>query len=168
MVAYHRSSALFAYVLAVSAVGLVLVALLVVGSGPTTVVQQPPLFWVLLASLVVIESLPILSKISGGTKDVTTAEAFAFAILLGLGTTPAVVALALAVLVSELLRRAGPEKLVFNVGQYSLLMAVAGGVYELLGGDRPFGAQDIPAFATAALVFFVGNNVLVEIGRAHV
>ena len=91
----------------------------------------------LLASLVVIESLPILSKISGGTKDVTTAEAFAFAILLGLGTTPAVVALALAVLVSELLRRAGPEKLVFNVGQYSLLMAVAGGVYELLGATVP-------------------------------
>ena len=163
MVAYHRSSALFAYVLAVSAVGLVLVVLLVVGSGPTTVLQQPPLFWVLLASLVVIESLPILSKISGGTKDVTTAEAFAFAILLGLGTTPAVVALALAVLVSELLRRAGPEKLVFNVGQYSLLMAVAGGVYELLGGDRPFGAQDIPAFAAAALVFFVGNLVLVGV-----
>jgi signal transduction histidine kinase len=163
MVAYHRSSALFAYVLAVSAVGLALVALLVLGSGPSTVLQQPPLFWVLLASLVVIESLPILSKISGGTKDVTTAEAFAFAILLGLGTTPAVVALALAVLVSELLRRAGPEKLVFNVGQYSLLMAVAGSVYELLGGDRPFGAQDIPAFAAAALVFFVGNIVLVGV-----
>jgi signal transduction histidine kinase len=163
MVAYHRSSALFAYVLAVSAVGLALVALLVLGSGPTAVLQQPPLFWVLLASLVVIESLPILSKVSGGTKDVTTAEAFAFAILLGLGTTAAVVALALAVLVSEMLRRAGPEKLVFNVGQYSLLMAVAGGVYELLGGDHPFTAQDVPAFALAALVFFVGNLVLVGV-----
>ena len=163
MVAYHRSSALFAYVLAVSAVGLVLVALLVVGSGPTTVLQQPPLFWVLLASLVVIESLPILSKLSGGTRDVTTAEAFAFAILLGLGTTAAVVALAVAVLVSELLRRAGPEKLVFNVGQHCLLMAVAGGVYELLGGDHPFTVQDIPAFAVAALVFFIGNLVLVGV-----
>ena len=136
MVAYHRSSALFAYVLAVSAVGLVLVVLLVVGSGPTTVLQQPPLFWVLLASLVVIESLPILSRLSGGTQDATTAEAFAFAILLGLGTTPAVVALALAVLVSELLRRAGPEKLVFNVGQYSLLMAVAGGVWNHKDGPE--------------------------------
>jgi signal transduction histidine kinase len=161
MVAYHRSSALFAYVLAVSAVGLVLVALLVFGSGPTTVLQQPPLFWVLLASLVVIESLPILSKISGGTKDVTTAEAFAFAILLGWGTTPAVIAMALAVLVSDVLRRAAPEKIVFNVGQYALLMAIAGGVYELLGGDRPFGADDLPAFAVAALVYFFGNLVLV-------
>ena len=53
MVAYHRSSALFAYVLAVSAVGLVLVALLVLGTGPAIVLQQPPLFWVLLASRVV-------------------------------------------------------------------------------------------------------------------
>jgi signal transduction histidine kinase len=163
MVAYHRSSALFAYVLAVSAVGLCLVALLVLGTGPAAVLQQPPLFWVLLASLVLIESLPILSRLSGGTQDVTTAEAFAFAILLGLGTTAAVVAMALAVLVSELLRRAGPEKLLFNVGQYSLLMAVAGGVYELLGGGRPFAAQDLPAFAAAALVYWVGNLVLVGV-----
>jgi signal transduction histidine kinase len=50
---------------------------------------------------------------------------------------------------------------VFNVGQYALLMAVAGGVYELLGGDRPFGADDLPAFALAALVYFFGNLVLV-------
>jgi len=150
-------------VLAVSAVGLSVVALLVLGSGPTTLLQQPPLFWVLLASLVVIESLPILSRISGGTMDATTAEAFAFAILLGWGTTAAVVAYALAVLVSDLLRRAAPEKLIFNVGQYSLIMAVAGGVYELLGGDRPFTALDLPAFAAAALVFWIGNLVLVGV-----
>ena len=161
MVAYHRSSALHAYVLAVSAVGLCLVALLVVVQGPTTVLRQPPLFWVLLASLVVMESLPILTKVTGGTQAVTTAEAFAFAILLGWGTTPAVIAMALAVLVSDVLRRAAPEKIVFNVGQYALLMAIAGGVYELLGGDRPFGADDLPAFAVAALVYFFGNLVLV-------
>ena len=75
MVAYHRSSALFAYVLAVSAVGLILVVLLVLGSGLATVLQQPPLFWVLLTSMVVLESLPILSKVAGGPKYVTTAEA---------------------------------------------------------------------------------------------
>jgi signal transduction histidine kinase len=161
MVAYHRSSALHAYVLAVSAVGLCLVALLVVVEGPTTLLRQPPLFWVLLASLVVMESLPILTKVSGGTQAVTTAEAFAFAILLGWGTTPAVIAMALAVLVSDVLRRAAPEKIVFNVGQYALLMAVAGGVYEILSGDRPFGADDLPAFAAAALVYFFGNLVLV-------
>ena len=163
MVAYHRSSALHAYVLAVSAVGLCLVVLLAVTDGPTTWSRQPPLFWVLLVSLVVIESLPIRSKIGGGTQEATAAEAFAFAILLGWGTAAATLALAVAVLVSEVLRRAAPEKVLFNVSQYGLLMAVAGGVYELLGGDRPFGAQDVPAFAVAALLFFVGNLVLVGV-----
>jgi signal transduction histidine kinase len=161
MVAYRRSSALHAYVLAVSAVGLALVVLLAVQQGPVAMLRQPPLFWVLLASLVVTESLPILTKVSGGTQAVTTAEAFAFAILLGWGTTAAVYALGLAVLVSEVLRRAAPEKIVFNVGQYTLLMGVSGGVYELLGGDRPFTAGHLPAFAAAALVYFLGNLVLV-------
>jgi signal transduction histidine kinase len=161
MVAYHRSSALHAYVLAVSAVGLCLVVLLAIMQGPTTVLQQPPLFWVLLACLVAVESLPILSKVNGETQVATTAEAFAFAILLGWGTTAATLALALAVLVSEVLRRAAPEKVLFNVGQYSLLMAVAGGVYEVLGGGRPFTAPDVPPFAAAALVYFAGNLVLV-------
>jgi signal transduction histidine kinase len=161
MVAYHRSSALHAYVLAVSAVGLCLVVLFTVADGPAIIRHQPPLFWVLLVSLLVIESLPIRSKAAGGTQEATTAEAFAFAILLGWGTEAATLALALVVLVSDLLRRAAPEKVLFNVGQYSLLMAAAGGVYELLGGDRPFVAQDLLAFAAAALVYFIGNLVLV-------
>jgi signal transduction histidine kinase len=161
MVAYRRSSALHAYVLAVSAVGVVLVVLLTLEQGPTAMLRQPPLFWVLLASLVVIESLPILTRISGGTQALTTAEAFAFAILLGWGTTAAVYALGLAVLVSEVLRRAAPEKVVFNVGQSTLLMGLAGGVYEVLGGDQPFSVRHLPAFAAAALVYFLGNLVLV-------
>jgi signal transduction histidine kinase len=161
MVAYRRSSALHAYVLAVSAVGVALVVLLTIGQGPTAMLRQPPLFWVLLASLVVTESLPILTRISGGTQAVTTAEAFAFAILLGWGTTAAVYALGLAVLVSEVLRRAAPEKIVFNVAQYTLLMGVAGAVYEVLGGDQPFTVGQLPAFTAAALVYFLGNLVLV-------
>src|SRR5215212_3267014 len=66
MVAYHRSSALHAYVLAVSAVGLCLVVLFAVVNGPVIVRHQPPLFWVLLASLLVIESLPIRLRHSAG------------------------------------------------------------------------------------------------------
>jgi signal transduction histidine kinase len=161
MVAYRRSSALHAYVLAVSAVGLVLAILLALEQGPTAMLRQPPLFWVLLASLMVIESLPILTRISGGTQALTTAEAFGFAILLGWGTTAAVYALGLAVLVSEVLRRAAPEKIVFNVGQSTLLMGLAGGVYEVLGGEQPFTVRHLPAFAAAALVYFLGNLVLV-------
>ena len=65
MVAYHRSSALHTYVLAVSALGLCVLVLLAAGQGPTTLAQQPPMFWALLACLVIVESFPILSSVSG-------------------------------------------------------------------------------------------------------
>jgi signal transduction histidine kinase len=161
MVAYHRSSALHAYVLAVSAVGLCVLGLLVSGQGLTTLAEQPPMVWALLACLVVVESFPILSSVSGGTQVATTAEAFAFAILLGQGRAAATFALVLGLLVADVLRRVGLERIVFNVGQYSLLMATAGGVYELLAGGEPFGVKQLPAFAVAAAVFFLGNLVLV-------
>jgi signal transduction histidine kinase len=161
MVAYHRSSALHTYVLAVSALGLCVLVLLAAAQGPTALVQQPPMFWALLACLVIVESFPILSSVSGGTQVATTAEAFAFAIMLSLGRTPATFALVLGLLVADALRRVGLERILFNMGQYSLLMATAGGVYELLTGGGAFGPRQLPAFAVAAAVFFLGNLVLV-------
>ncbi|HEU4900027.1 MAG TPA: ATP-binding protein [Actinomycetota bacterium] len=163
MVAYHRSSALHAYVLAVSVLGLCVLALLGSQQGLTMLVQQPPLFWALLACLIVVESFPILSSGSGGTQVATTAEAFAFAILLGQGRAAATFALVLGLLVADVLRRVGPERILFNIGQYSLLMATAGSVYQLLGGGGPFGPRHLPAFAVAAAVFFLGNLVLVGV-----
>jgi signal transduction histidine kinase len=163
MVAYHRSSALHAYVLAVSLLGLCVLVLLASTQGLTVLVQQPPLFWALLACLIVVESFPLLSSGSGGTQVATTAEAFAFAILFSQGRTAATFALVLGLLVADVLRRAGLERTLFNVGQYSLLMAAAGSVYGLLGGGGAFGPRDLPAFAVAAAVFFLGNLVLVGV-----
>jgi signal transduction histidine kinase len=164
MVARHRSSGLHAYVLAVSAVGLGLLALLAGAGGVAEVRDQPPVFWALVVCLVVSESFPVLVP-RVGTQLATTAETFAFAILLGWGTAGAAFALVVGLLVSDLLRRAAPEKVIFNVGQYGLLITVAGGVYELLGGGGggTFTARQLPAFAAAALVFFVGNLVLVGV-----
>jgi signal transduction histidine kinase len=160
MVAHRRSSGLHAYVLTVSAVGLVLLALLVSRGGLADVQRLPPVFWALVVCLVVTESFPVLLP-RAGTQAATAAETFAFAILLGWGTTAATFALVLGVLIPDLLRRAAPEKVLFNVCQYVLLMVVAGGVYEALGGGGPFTARQLPAFAAAALVFFLGNLVLV-------
>jgi thiol:disulfide interchange protein len=82
MVAQHRSSvALHAYVLAVSAAGLGALALLAAGGGLAAPPHDPVVFWVLVACVLVTESIPVLSR--GGTWVSTTAEAFAFAILLG-------------------------------------------------------------------------------------
>jgi signal transduction histidine kinase len=160
MVAHRRSSGLHAYVLTVSAVGLVLLAVLAGNSELTDVLRLPPVFWALVVCLVVNESAPVLLP-RGGSQLATTAETFAFAILLGWGTTAATFALVLGVLVADVLRRAAPEKVLFNTGQYGLLMVVAGGVYEVLGGGQPFTARQLPAFVAAAAVFFLGNMVLV-------
>jgi signal transduction histidine kinase len=162
MVAQHRSSvALHAYVLAVSAAGLGALAYLAAGGGVAAPSHDPVVFWVLVVSVLLAESIPVLLR--GGTWVSTTAEAFAFAILLGWGTAPAAFALVVGLVVADILRRAAPEKLVFNVGQYGLLMAAAGGVYELLGGARPFTVRELPALAVAALLFFLGNLVLVGV-----
>jgi signal transduction histidine kinase len=162
MVAQHRSSGLHAYVLTVSAVGLGLLVLLAVGDGLAHLGERPPVFWALVICLIVSESFPVVLSRTG-TKGATTTEAFAFAILLGWGTPAAAFALVLGVLVSDLLRRAAPEKVLFNLGQYGLLMTAAGSVYELLGGGRPFTARQLPALAAAALVFFLGNLALIGV-----
>jgi signal transduction histidine kinase len=165
MVARNRSSGLLAYVLTVSAVGFGLLAILASHGALTTVRQLPPVFWALVICLVVNESIPVLLP-RAGTQLATTAETFAFAILLGWGTTAATFAMVLGVLVADILRRAEPEKVLFNIGQYALLLVVAGGVYEVLGGGQPFTAAQLPAFAAAALVFFLGNLVLVGVVTA--
>ena len=160
MVARQRSSGLHAYVLTVSAVGLGLVLALAGRDGLTTIRELPPVFWALVVCLVVSESFPVLLP-RPGTVLATTAETFAFAILLGWGTVPAAFALMLGLLIADVLRRTAPEKVLFNLGQYSLAMVVSGGLYELLGGGRPFTARQLPAFAVASLVFFLLNLLLV-------
>jgi signal transduction histidine kinase len=160
MVARHRSSGLHAYVLTVSAVGFGALALLASQGGLETVRQLPPVFWALLTCLIVVESFPLVLP-RPGNELITTGETFAFAILLGWGSAAAAFALTVAMLVGDGLRRAAPEKVIFNIGQYGLLMAVSGGVYEVLGGGRPFTARQLPAFVAAAAVFFLGNLLLV-------
>ena len=160
MVARHRSSGLHAYVLTVSAVGFGSLALLASHGGVATLQQLPPVFWALLICLVVVESFPLVLP-RPGNELITTGETFAFAILLGWGSAAAAFALTVAMLVSDGLRRAAPEKVIFNIGQYGLLMAVSGEVYEVLGGGRPFTVRQLPAFVVAAAVFFLGNLLLV-------
>jgi len=159
MVVRQRSSGLHAYVLTVSAVGFGSLALLARQGGVATVSQLPPVFWALLICLVVVESLPLVLP-RPGNEVITTAETFAFAILLGWGTAAAAFAMTVALLISDVLRRADPEKVIFNIGQYGLLIAVSGGVYEALGSGHPFTAEQLPAFVAAAAVFFLGNLLL--------
>jgi signal transduction histidine kinase len=160
VVARRRSLGLHAYALTVAVAGLGLLWALGAGGGLAEVLRQPPLFWALAVCLVVNETALVLLP-RAGSRGATTVETFAFAILLGWGTRAAVFALVLGVLVADVLRRAAPEKVLFNIGQYVLAMVTAGAIYETLGGGSPFTASQLPAFVAAAVVFFVGNLVLV-------
>jgi signal transduction histidine kinase len=162
MVARHRSSALHVYVLTVSAVGLGLLVLFAGNGELATVIESPSAYWVLVACLVLSESFRLL-LFGQDTQATTTAEAFAFAILLGWGVAAAAFPLAIGSVVADLVHRVAPRKALFNAAQYALLIAMAGGVYELLGGGRPFATQDLPALAAAAAAYFVANLVLVGV-----
>src|SRR6266511_2868909 len=73
---------------------------------------------------------------------------------------------AVASAVSDVRRRRSPRKVAFNVAQYGLSMAAAGGAWALLGGSAPFTPDQLPAFAAAAVVFSLVNNLLVRVTTA--
>jgi signal transduction histidine kinase len=164
MVLGSRSSALHGYVTAVSAAGLgLVVALLAVTDGPAFVRHAPAGFWLLACCLVLSDLFLLRVPRPATSQYVTLADAFALAVLLGWGVTAAVVTLTVASVASDLVRRRGLEKLLFNAGQYALIMAAAGGVYELAGGGRPFSARYLPALAAAGLVYYLANETLVGV-----
>src|SRR4029450_1880935 len=103
MVVRQRSSGLHAYVLTVSAVGFGSLALLASQGGVAAVQQLPPVFWALLICLVVVESFPLVLP-RPGNELITTAETFAFAIMLGWGTAAAAPAMTVGMLSREWLR----------------------------------------------------------------
>jgi signal transduction histidine kinase len=164
MVLGTRSSALHGYVAAVSTAGLGLVAALAaVDDVPGFVWHAPAAFWLLACCLVLSDFFLLRVPRPATSQSVTLAEAFAFAILLGWGVTAAVVTLTAASIAADLARRRGLEKLLFNAGQYALIMAASGAAYELAGGGRPFSARYLPALAAAGLVYYLANEALVGV-----
>jgi signal transduction histidine kinase len=106
----------------------------------------------------------------------TMSQPFAFALVLGWGTPAGVVALGVCSALADLLGGKAARKVLFNSAQLATALGAAGMVYWLAGGaptspvDHPGGLPgppgpagvSLPAFAAAALAFFVVNNLLVE------
>ena len=167
MAGRHRWSALMAYVLAVTAAGLLLwVVLAVRGGGVRAALHAPPAFWLLVAFLVASQVRTIEVPRSGDLRAITTSTTFAWALLLAWGTAPAAMALAAASVVADALQRKAIRKVAFNAAQYTLALGAAGGVFALLGGRPSFTVGQLPAFAAGALVFFAVNWTLVEMVAA--
>jgi signal transduction histidine kinase len=117
----------------------------------------------LLAALVLAAELMPLELGRPGTRDSTTmSQPFAFALMLGWGTPAGVVALGACSALADLLAGRAARKVLFNSAQLATALGAAGLVYTLAGGAAGRSQVSLPAFAAAALAFFVVNNLLVE------
>jgi signal transduction histidine kinase len=150
-----------------------------VAAGPAAlrVATRDPAPVVLLAALVLAAELMPLELGHPGTRGSTTmSQPFAFALVLGWGTAAGVVALGACSALADLAGGKAARKVLFNSAQLAIALGAAGVVYGLAGGQPfPPGGRpgsppgppgpapvSLPAFAAAALAFFVVNNLLVE------
>ena len=140
--------------------------LVVAGPAAARVAARDPAPVLLLAALVLAAELMPLELGRPGTRDSTTmSQPFAFALVLGWGTPAGVVALGACSALADLLGGKAARKVLFNSAQLAIALGAAGAVYDLAGGrPGPSGPAPVslPAFAAAALAFFVVNNLLVE------
>ena len=126
----------------------------------------------LLAALVLAaELMPLELGRPGGPGGVragdstTMSQPFAFALVLGWGTPAGVVALGVCSALADLAGGKAAHKVLFNSAQLAIALGAAGAVYGLAGGNPPDHGPapvSLPAFAAAALAFFLVNNLLVE------
>jgi diguanylate cyclase (GGDEF)-like protein len=124
----------FAVVVGFGLIAIALATLIADGGWPQT---RPALL--VIALLVVLSELRPIVMTRYSTDPVSISQAFSFAALYLWGWQPAVLLIALATLISELLEGKRPWKLAFNVGQYAVSMGAAWLV--LLAGDA-FGLLD--------------------------
>ena len=151
------------YVTSVIASGLGLLVFFAALHGSTLVHDSPVGMWVLLAAVIVGELVPI--KLGTGEGEVAPSTTFTFALLLSSGLAAAAIAVAAASALSDLIDRKRPSRSAFNVAQYVLAIAAAGGVLVAAGvlpHHEEFSVADVPAILAAAGVFFLVNTGLVS------
>jgi diguanylate cyclase (GGDEF)-like protein len=116
--------------------------------------------------LLVTELQPVTVLHRRENVAVATSTAFTFALLLFAGIGPALVAQLAASLVADLLHRKSVLKIVFNMAQYAISIALAGEVLLLMGGSSPLSdgrvqLNEVAQVAATAFSLFLANNLLV-------
>jgi signal transduction histidine kinase len=150
-----------AYTAVVTAAGFAMLVLAMPAAAAVAGRDPGPVL--LLVALVLAAELMPLELGRPGTRDSTTmSQPFAFALVLGWGTPAGVVALGACSALADLLAGKAVRKVLFNSAQLAIAVGAAGVAYSLAGGDPGQDQVSLAAFATAALAFFVVNNLLVE------
>jgi signal transduction histidine kinase len=114
--------------------------------------------FVILGELV---SIPV--KDGNRLKEVSVAATFAYGLVPLAGTGVAVLVFILGSIVTDLVRRKGAVKLLFNAAQYVLALAAGGAVYSALGGGYQVTTATLPAMAAGGLAFMLVNHLLVSV-----
>ena len=144
-----------------------LVGLLAAGAGDFGELDLA--FWTLAAFVLLGELFPI--QVHGQVGEETFSTPFGFAMLLIYGVPEVAVVQVLATLVADLSTRRPADRIVFNLAQLTLSWGAAGLALALGGGtaltgDGSLEADDLPAIALAAAVFFAVNSTLVRTAEA--
>jgi diguanylate cyclase (GGDEF)-like protein len=152
------------YVGGVIAVGFGLLAGLA-ASGMPTLVDRLDVGLVLLAIAVAIgELVPI--RVGPDEGEVAPSTTFTFALLLAYGLPAAVLGQALGSLTADIVHRKAPVRSAFNIAQYTIAIAAAGAVLELIASppeNGTFDAAELIGVACAGVVFFAVNTGAVAI-----
>src|SRR4051794_32943321 len=116
--------------------------------------------------LLLAELRPIPIHRRGEVFEIVGSTTFAYALVIGVGVAPAVVAHVAVALFADRLTRKPLVKALFNASQYALSAAVAGGAFAAVpGGHVPVAGRlavgDLAPLVVGAIAYFLCNNVLV-------
>src|SRR6201996_3806265 len=141
------------YVNAVIVAGVVCgVALVIVDAGDLHLLLTPEVAVFAVCALVG-DFVPLKVFTRGAEGEVTTSTCFAVAAMLAAGPLAALIALAGTNLIADGLRRKPLKKILFNVGQYSITVAVSGAVLQLTTGlPRATSPHLVPADLAGVLL----------------
>jgi diguanylate cyclase (GGDEF)-like protein len=148
-----------AFIIATATAGIALVAWALAREAGTLLESADATLLLLAAAVLAAELFPL--DVPSRDEQVTFSTPFAFALLLDRGTATTVIVVPLMLLIADTVRRRRAERTLFNVGQYAICYALAGGVLSLLGaGGGGVKPDDLPALAASGAVFMVVNTVL--------
>jgi signal transduction histidine kinase len=123
-------------------------------------------FWLFSVFVILGELYPLRVQMRDELIENTTSVTFSFALVIAYGAGAAVLPNIIASAVGDIRQRKAPLRVFFNMGQYAVSIAAAGGVYEVLGGHAEVTARDLPAIAVAGATMFLVNTVVTSIAVA--
>jgi signal transduction histidine kinase len=124
--------------------------------------EVAPAIAVFSAFMIVGELIILRVNAQNRLKEISLTSTFAYGLVPLAGTAVAVPVFVLGSVISDLVRRKGAIKTLFNAAQYVLALAAGGAVYHALGGGYEITTATLPAMAAGGLAFMVINYVLVS------